>query len=454
MAIPFRRYSTRYSDPGSGVECLFNGSRNVFFFISDENLLPLPLIIQTKIFLGFHKMHRISLFLDFGCGGFACAGKYGEIDVESGAFQRNAHVSHRAAQRLWERRGSNQLSAIVVSLLPFATILEKTALCLKTCLNFVKFMLLCDIAINWAGGLHHAKKCEASSFCYINDLVLGILELLKYHARVGELAESVSKIIDSQFADQVDMSEVQETKFDAEIAAMTRVPWGTLESVGDQSGYVNGINMILSSSIPVLGSILSPIYFQFFLDKIFCATCLLLILASCKQYQKLEPNMSKLSTLGFDGPTEVTYGVNALKFYASIRLNIRRTGLVKKGEETIGSQVLVKIVKNKLALPFKNVGFELEFGKGISREGEIIDLATKHKLVTKSGAFYSFNDKKLHGKEAFRRFLAENRSALEELVMKLREKLLDAESMKERQTDISDDCGGNCGVEKFCVFNR
>ncbi|XP_017647572.2 histone deacetylase 9-like [Gossypium arboreum] len=112
---------------------------------------------------------------------------------------------------------------------------------------------LCDIAINWAGGLHHAKKCEASSFCYINDLVLGILKLL-----------NVSKIIDSQFADQVDMSEVQETKFDAEMAAMTCVPWGTLESVGDQSGYVNGINMILSSSIPVLGSILSPIYFQFF----------------------------------------------------------------------------------------------------------------------------------------------------------------------------------------------
>ncbi|PPD89091.1 hypothetical protein GOBAR_DD14014 [Gossypium barbadense] len=106
------------------------------------------------------------------------------------------------------------------------------------------------------------------------------------HKTSGELAESVSKIIDSQFADRVDMSEVQdefsavitkslvtlvhglETKFDAEMAAMTRVPWGTLESVGDQSGYVNGINMILSSSIPVLGSLLSPIYFQFFLDKL------------------------------------------------------------------------------------------------------------------------------------------------------------------------------------------
>lgn len=98
----------------------------------------------------------------------------------------------------------------------------------------------------------------------------------------------------------------------------------------------------------------------------------------------------------------------------------------------------MKIVKNKLAPPFKTAQFELEFGRGISREGEIIDLALKHKFVTKSGAFYSFNDKKIHGKEAFKKFLAENESACEELVMKLREKLLEAERKKERQTDISD----------------
>ncbi|XP_038991762.1 protein RecA-like [Hibiscus syriacus] len=84
-------------------------------------------------------------------------------------------------------------------------------------------------------------------------------------------------------------------------------------------------------------------------------------------------------------------------------------------EKVIGSQVVVKVVNNKLAPPFKNAEFELEFGKGISGEGEIIDLATKHKLVTKSVAIYSFNDKKLHGKEAFKRYLAENGSALEEL---------------------------------------
>ncbi|XP_027338760.1 vacuolar protein sorting-associated protein 53 A isoform X3 [Abrus precatorius] len=106
------------------------------------------------------------------------------------------------------------------------------------------------------------------------------------HKTAGELAESVSKIIDPQFADGVDISEVQdefsavitkslvtlvhglETKFDIEMAAMTRVPWGTLESVGDQSEYVNAINLILTISIPVLGSLLSPVYFQFFLDKL------------------------------------------------------------------------------------------------------------------------------------------------------------------------------------------
>lgn len=106
------------------------------------------------------------------------------------------------------------------------------------------------------------------------------------HKTAGELAESVSKIIDPQFADGVDMSEVQdefsavitrslvtlvhglETKFDIEMAAMTRVPWGTLESVGDQSEYVNSINLILTTSIPTLGSLLSPLYFQFFLDKL------------------------------------------------------------------------------------------------------------------------------------------------------------------------------------------
>ncbi|XP_028751667.1 DNA repair protein recA homolog 3, mitochondrial [Neltuma alba] len=133
---------------------------------------------------------------------------------------------------------------------------------------------------------------------------------------------------------------------------------------------------------------------------------------------------SKLSTFaGFGGPTEVTCGGNALKFYASVRLNIRRTGFIKKGEETLGSQVLVKVVKNKLAPPFKSAQLELEFGKGISRQAEILELSLKHKLISKSGVFYNYNGRNFHGKEAIKKFLAENHDAQEELIMKLREKL-------------------------------
>ncbi|XP_050270205.1 DNA repair protein recA homolog 3, mitochondrial [Quercus robur] len=148
---------------------------------------------------------------------------------------------------------------------------------------------------------------------------------------------------------------------------------------------------------------------------------------------------SKLSTFGgFGGPTEVTCGGNALKFYASVRINIRRTGFVKKGEETVGSQVLVKIVKNKLAPPFKTAQFELEFGKGISRETEIIDLAVKHKFLSKAGAFYYYNDQKFHGKDVLKKFLAENESVREELTVKLKEKLLRAETQKEPETETVD----------------
>ncbi|KAM7515658.1 hypothetical protein LguiA_005241 [Lonicera macranthoides] len=142
---------------------------------------------------------------------------------------------------------------------------------------------------------------------------------------------------------------------------------------------------------------------------------------------------SKLSTFGgFGGPTEVTCGGNALKFYASMRLNIRRTGLVKKGEETIGSQVLVKIVKNKHAPPFRTAQFELEFGKGICRESELIELGAKHKFITKSGGgYYSMNGQNFRGKDTIKNYLVENTSVREELIMKLREKLIDAGPEKE-----------------------
>lgn len=147
---------------------------------------------------------------------------------------------------------------------------------------------------------------------------------------------------------------------------------------------------------------------------------------------------SKLSTFGgFGGPTEVTCGGNALKFYASVRLNIRRTGFVKKGEETIGSQVIVKIVKNKHAPPFKTAQFELEFGKGICRESEIIELGIKQKFITKVGtSYYSLNDMSFRGKDAIKQFLAADVSAREELMVKIREKLLDADPKKEKELEM------------------
>ncbi|KAL5219863.1 hypothetical protein ABZP36_024576 [Zizania latifolia] len=147
---------------------------------------------------------------------------------------------------------------------------------------------------------------------------------------------------------------------------------------------------------------------------------------------------SKVSTFGgFGGPMEVTSGGNALKFYASVRMNIKRVGLVKKGEETIGSQVVVKIVKNKHAPPFKNAQFELEFGKGICRSSELIELGLKHKLIKKAtAAYYYFNNVSFHGKEALKSYLTENESVAKELEMNLR-KLIETEAPK-RQEDEGD----------------
>ncbi|KAL0333763.1 UNVERIFIED_CONTAM: DNA repair protein recA3, mitochondrial [Sesamum angustifolium] len=136
------------------------------------------------------------------------------------------------------------------------------------------------------------------------------------------------------------------------------------------------------------------------------------------------------------GPTEVTCGGNALKFYASVRLNIKRTGLVKKGEETVGSQVVVKIVKNKHAPPFKTAEFELEFGRGICREAELIDLGCKHKFITKAGSYFYMDNQSFQGKDALKRFLAENVSARDGLTEKLRQKLIDVEPENEKESTI------------------
>ncbi|RLN05093.1 hypothetical protein C2845_PM13G16310 [Panicum miliaceum] len=151
---------------------------------------------------------------------------------------------------------------------------------------------------------------------------------------------------------------------------------------------------------------------------------------------------AKVATFGFGGPTEVTSGGNALKFYASVRLNIKRIGLVKKGEEgdlvlpetTIGSQVAVKIVKNKHAPPFKTAHFEIEFGKGICRSSELVELGLKRKLVQKAGAMYTYNDLSFRGKDNLKSYLTENECIAKDLEMKLR-KLLETEAPKEQEAE-------------------
>lgn len=121
------------------------------------------------------------------------------------------------------------------------------------------------------------------------------------------------------------------------------------------------------------------------------------------------------------GSPETTTGGNALKFYASIRLDIRRVGSIKKGEDILGNETRVKVVKNKVAPPFKQADFEILYGEGISRLGEVIDLGVSNNLVEKSGAWYSYNGQKIgQGKENVREFLRENPAIADEVEAKVR----------------------------------
>ena len=121
------------------------------------------------------------------------------------------------------------------------------------------------------------------------------------------------------------------------------------------------------------------------------------------------------------GNPETTTGGNALKFYASVRLDIRRIGAIKKGEEVIGSETRVKVVKNKVAPPFREALFDILYGEGISREGEIIELGVNHKIVDKSGAWYAYNGEKIgQGKDNAREYLKENPAIAHEIEAKVR----------------------------------
>lgn len=152
--------------------------------------------------------------------------------------------------------------------------------------------------------------------------------------------------------------------------------------------------------------------------------------------RKLTANISKTNTccifinqlrekLGvLFGNPETTTGGNALKFYASVRIDVRRTTQIKDGDEALGNRVKVKIVKNKMAPPFKKAEFDIVFGEGISHIGEILDLATEMDIIKKSGSWFSYGDSKLaQGRDACKQALADNIELCEDIETKVREKL-------------------------------
>ena len=122
--------------------------------------------------------------------------------------------------------------------------------------------------------------------------------------------------------------------------------------------------------------------------------------------------------------SETTTGGNALKFYSSVRLDIRRIGAVKKGDEILGNQTRVKVVKNKVAPPFQNCEFDILYNEGISKEGELIDMGVEHKIVDKSGAWYSYNGERIgQGRDNVREFLREHPETADEIETLVRGKM-------------------------------
>jgi recombination protein RecA len=140
------------------------------------------------------------------------------------------------------------------------------------------------------------------------------------------------------------------------------------------------------------------------------------------------------------GNPETTTGGNALKFYASVRLDIRRIGAIKKGDEIIGNQTRIKVVKNKMAPPFKQVITEILYGEGISREGELIEMGVDAKLVDKAGAWYSHDGERIgQGKENARQYLKDNPQIASRLETALRAQFVPAEMQRGEGDDAEDD---------------
>ncbi|MES9869478.1 MAG: recombinase RecA [Sedimenticola sp.] len=139
------------------------------------------------------------------------------------------------------------------------------------------------------------------------------------------------------------------------------------------------------------------------------------------------------------GNPETTTGGNALKFYSSVRLDIRRTGAIKKGDEVVGNETKVKVVKNKVAPPFRQANFEILYGEGVSREGEIIELGVKEDIINKSGAWYSYNGDRIgQGKENVRNFLKENADIAQEIEARVRDAVFPKAEDAEAPADDQD----------------
>ena len=140
------------------------------------------------------------------------------------------------------------------------------------------------------------------------------------------------------------------------------------------------------------------------------------------------------------GNPETTTGGNALKFYSSVRLDIRRTGSIKNKDEVIGNETVVKVVKNKVAPPFRTAKFEITYGEGISRLGEIIDLASELNVMEKSGSWYSYKDQRIaQGRDNVKTYLKEHKDICDEIEAKVREKIVGNSSITPIDTTVSDD---------------
>ena len=146
------------------------------------------------------------------------------------------------------------------------------------------------------------------------------------------------------------------------------------------------------------------------------------------------------------GSPETTSGGNALKFYSSVRMDIRRIGAIKKGDEIVGNQTRVKVVKNKVSPPFKIAEFEILYGHGVSREGELIDLGVAHDLVEKSGSWYSYNGERIgQGKENVRQHFIDNPEIADELDRTLRDLLLPKSGAEGGDSPVADDAEAAVG---------